>query len=77
MESVHVLSWIDTFDDLGLSDVLGQRELNQDAVDSIVGIQLIDAREQFDFTRAMRQIDRNRLDAALDAGRPLVAHVDG
>ena len=47
MESVNVLVGVDGVDHRGLVDVLGERELDQDAVDLGIAIQLANQGQQF------------------------------
>jgi len=77
MKPIHVLARVDALDDLGLADMLRQRQLNQDPVHRLIRIQGVDAREQLDLARRLGQVDRHRMDAALFAGSALVAHVHG
>ena len=46
MQAVDVLHRVDRPDHSGLVDVLGQRQLHEEAVDSLVGVQLLDLLEQ-------------------------------
>ena len=50
MEPIHILGWIDGRDDFVRIDLLWQRQLHQDAVDLLVGIELGDQIDQLGFT---------------------------
>ena len=55
MKSVDVLARIDGVDDALRIDVLGQRQLHQNAVDPVVGIKPGDQRQQLGFAGRRRQ----------------------
>ena len=55
MEAVDVLDRIDGADDAALVDLRGQRQLDEDAVDRVVGVQLGDEVEQLALGRLLRQ----------------------
>ena len=55
MEAVDVLDRIDGADDAALVDLRGQRQLDEDAVDRVVGVQLRDEVEQLALGRLLRQ----------------------
>ena len=69
------LAGIDRLDDAAVVDVVGQGHLHQDAVDRVVGVQLLDQRQQLGLGRGLGQVVARRDDAGLLAGEPLVAHV--
>src|SRR5690606_8351563 len=46
MESIYILRWIDGVDDLFLVDVIGEGELDEDAVHRVVGVQALDDGKQ-------------------------------
>ena len=57
-------------------DLLGQRQLHQDAVDVRIGVELGDELEQHLLGRVLGKLVLERLHADLDGLRGLVAHVD-
>ena len=76
MEAIDVLGRIDRLDDVAFVDVIGQRHLHQDAVDRVVGVHLLDQRQQLGLRGGVGQVVADRDDAAFLAGEALVAHVD-
>jgi hypothetical protein len=77
VETVDVLVRTDALDHrLGI-DVRRQRQLHQDAVDAVVGVEAVDQRQQFVLGRRGRQVVRHADHAGAFAGAFLVAHVDG
>ena len=76
METVDVLGRIDPARDGVLVHVRRKRQLDQDAVDLVVGIELVDQREQAFLVRPVRQPEVARLDASARGGLDLVADVD-
>ena len=76
VEAVDILAWVDALHHLGLADVLGQRQLHEDAVDRRVGVQAVDVRQELRLGGRARQVDGDGVDAAISAGGALVAHID-
>ncbi|MNN01984.1 hypothetical protein D3C81_1146200 [compost metagenome] len=76
MEAVDVLGRVDGLQHRGLVDVLGQRQLHQDAVHAGVGIQLGDQRQHLGGAGLGRQAVFQRADTRLAGAQHLVAHVD-
>ena len=56
MKTVYVLARIDRRDDTLWVDMFWQRQLHQNAVDRVVGIQARDQPQQFGFGRGGRQV---------------------
>ena len=76
MEAIDVLRRIDALDDRRAVDMPGQRQLHQDAVDTFVGVELIDQPEELGLRSSRRQVVGERDDADLITGATLAAHVD-
>ncbi len=76
VEPVHVLHRVDGADDLRLVDLGRHRRLDEDAVDRVVGVQLLDELEHFLLARVDRQPYVPRLDPRLRRGFVLAADVD-
>ena len=74
---VNVLVRVYGEDDLTLLDVGGQRQLDEDAVESGVGVELPHERDQLFLRGLLRQLERLAEHLRLVAGAALVAHVDG
>ena len=74
VQPVDVLRGIDRLDHLRLVEVVGQRQLDEDPVDGVVGIQVGEQREQLLLGRLGRQAHVLRVDA--DALRGLLLEVD-
>ena len=65
MEAVDVFDGLDGADHAQLADVLMERQLDEDAVDRVVGVQHSDPLEQFVLRRLVRQPDVGRANADL------------
>jgi hypothetical protein len=76
MEAVHVLHGRDRLDHAALVDLVGQRELDEDPGDALVGVQLVDEGEELILGDRSGRLVVKRLDPDLRAGLPLAAHVD-
>ncbi len=76
VEAVDVLQRIDPLDDLVFVDVIGQRQLHQDAVDRRVRVELVDQRQDVGFGRVGGQVVIARRDAGLFACAALVADIN-
>ena len=76
-QPVHVLGRVDQRRQLGVVQVVGQRQLEQDAVDARVGVQLGDQRRQVLARHVATRLVVEGLDAHLGAVLALHAHVDG
>ena len=76
VEAVDVLAGIDAQQHEMLVDVLGERQLNQDAVDLGIGVEAIDEREQVCLARLLGQADGLVMEARLSAGLAFHADVD-
>ena len=76
VDAVDVLRGVDRLDHAVLVDVVGQRQLDEDAVDVVVGVQLGDAREQLVLRRVGGQPEVARVDAGLRRGLLLQVDVD-
>ncbi|MNT93800.1 hypothetical protein D3C72_2353580 [compost metagenome] len=75
MEAVDVLGRVDGLQHRGFVDVLGQRQLHQDAVHRGVAIQLGDQRQHLGGAGLGRQAVFEGADARLAGAQHLVAHV--
>jgi hypothetical protein len=76
-EAVHVLRRIDQPDELVLVEVLGQRELEQDAVHAVVRVQRADQLRELLGHDVSARLVVERLDPDLGRVLPLHAHVHG
>ncbi len=76
VEAVDVLVRADALDHQGAVDVLGQRQLHQDAVDALVGIEPVDLGQQRLLRHLGVEVHRHRADAHGLGAAPLVAHID-
>ena len=77
MEAVHVLARVDPVDQaVGVRDAR-QRQLDQDAVDLGIGVELVDQGQQFGLGGAGRQVVIEGFDAHFLGRTALVAHVHG
>jgi hypothetical protein len=76
VEAVDVLHRGHRVDDALLVDAVGERELDEQAVDRVVGVQLLDEREQLGLGRRLRQPHVAGLDAHLLRRPVLAADVD-
>ena len=74
-QSVHILAIVDGREDGGLVDMRRQRELDDEAVDSRVGIEALDLTQQIGFADICLQGDTFSLEAYLLAGLDLVGYV--
>ena len=77
VEGVNVLVGIDTVDNLVFANMLGQRELNENAVNVRVGVKLIDLFEERILTRIGGHLDLIRVYAYFEATLVLISHVYG
>jgi hypothetical protein len=68
VKSVHVLFRIDRVDDPGIVQGRGQRQLHQDGVDVLAGVQLGDGFEHHGFRHVVRKIEFFHADARVGAG---------
>ncbi len=76
VKAVDVLVRIDGIDHgIGI-DLVGQGELDQDAVDAVVGVELFDQRQQLGLRGGVGQAVVEGLHAGLDDRLALVAHID-
>ena len=78
MEAVDVLLSADALEDLRLvrGNLLGQRQLHEDAMDLHVGVERIDLRDELVFCRRLGHLNDFGVDAERLARLVLVAHVD-
>ena len=76
MEAVDVLDRRDGADDPPLVHLLRQRQLDEDAGDALVGVQVCDEREQVGLGRLGGELVVERLDPYLLAGLLLAADVE-
>jgi hypothetical protein len=76
MKAIDVLVGADRLDDLRPVDVIWQWQLDEDAVDVVVGVELVDEVEKLRLARARGEVVRARDEADFLAGEALVAHVD-
>ncbi len=74
-QSVHILAVVDGRENGGFVDVRRQRELDDEAVDSRVGIEALDLTQQIGFADIGLEGDTFGLEAHLLAGFYLVGHV--
>ena len=77
MHAVDVLVRVYGEDDLPLLDVRGQGELDEDAVEAGVGVELPHEADELFLGGLLRQLDRLADHVRLVAGAALVPHVDG
>ena len=75
MEAIDVFRRMDALDDLRAADLPGQRQLHQDAIHPLVGVELIDQSEELGLRSQRRQVVGERHDADLFTGATLAAHV--
>jgi hypothetical protein len=71
MEAIDVFRRIDALDDRRAADVAGQRQLHQDAIDTLVGVELIDQRERLRLRSRCRQVVGEGNDATCSQARRL------
>ena len=76
-EAVDILGRVDQPDELVLVEVVGQRELEQDAVHAVVGVQVADQLGELLRRHVAAGLVVERLDAHLGGVLALHAHVDG
>ena len=76
VEAVDVLGGIDGPDHAVLVDLVGQRELDEDAGHPLVGVEVADEGEELVLARRHVELVVERLDAGLGAGLPLAPDVD-
>ena len=76
-EAVDVLGRVDQPDELVLVEVVGQRQLEQDAVHAVVGVQVADQLGELLRRHVAAGLVVERLDAHLGGVLALHAHVDG
>nr|CUV15163.1 protein of unknown function [Ralstonia solanacearum] len=76
VEAVDILFGRDGLQHLVAVDVLGQRQLDQDAVDARVAVQRVDAAEQVGLGQVGRVAVEDGQEAVVFARLDLVAHVD-
>ena len=76
MKGVDVLVGMNALGDLVDMDMLGQRQLHENALHHWVGIKAIDEREQFRLRGRGGQVERQRSHADVVGDLALVAHVD-
>ena len=76
VEAVHVLGVVDLLDDHGFIDVRRQRQLHQNAVHPLVGVQPVYQVQEGGLTGPRRKIVVERCDPHRVAGPAFVAHVD-
>ena len=78
METVDVLLWADALEDLRLMccNLLGQRQLHEDAVDLGISVERIDLGDELVLRRRLGHLNDFRVDAERLARLVLVAHVD-
>ena len=76
LQPVDVLRRSDRAQDPRLVDVIGQRQLDEDRVDLVVGVQRRDLREQILLARLRRQPDVVRVETGLERGLVLEPDVD-
>ena len=76
MEAVDILVGVDGLDDLEAVDVLGERHLDQDAVNGRIAIKFADEGEERCFAGFRRELVFDRLHADFDGLEGLVLDVD-
>ena len=76
MEPVDVLGRVDRVHHTVGVDPFRQRQLHEDPIDAWVEVERLDQREDLRLTGAHRQVVREGLDAGLERGLALVAHVN-
>ncbi len=76
VETVDILFRGDRLDDLVAVDVRRQRQLHQNAVDTRIAVQFVDARQQIGFRQIGRIAVERRAEAVVIARFDLIAHID-
>ena len=76
-QAVDVLRRVDQRDELVLVELVGQRQLQQDAVHAVVGVQLAEQLGELVRGDVAARLVVEGLDADLGRVLPLHAHVDG
>src|SRR5437762_7101989 len=76
MKTIHVLGWMDGFEDALGVDLLGKRELDQDAVDVVVVIQVLHNGEKFSRRNSRGRREEATREAKLLAGCNLALYVE-
>ena len=74
-EAVHVLLRRNRIDDRLVADVLRHRQLDEDAVNRGIDVQVLDELDEFFLGRRLRQTDLARIHARFRAGLLLRGHV--
>lgn len=77
MEAVNILARVDAMDQIAGVPVSGQRQLNKDAVDFRVRIQLVDQFRQLLLAGIRRKVVIKSLNSDFAAGLALVAYIHG
>ena len=77
MKSIHILGRVYGAQGGVLVDLFGQGQLQQDAVNFRIGVQVCDAGEQIPCCCAKGQRNQVRMQPGLGAGADLVSHVHG
>jgi hypothetical protein len=72
----RVLGRINGLQDHGAVDLFGQRQLHQDAIDAVIGIQARDHGQQFRLRGGVREAILEGTHAGLDRAASLAAHID-
>ena len=77
MEAIDVLARIDGADDAVFIEVFWKRELNEDAVDAGIGIQLGNDFEEILLGAILGEFDFGGVETEICAGASLGADIDG
>src|SRR3990167_2534243 len=76
METIDILQRVDGLEHAVLVDMVGQRQLNQDAVDCRVGVKPLDQLKQGGFARVGRQLVLDRANSGFLGAQHLVAYIN-
>ena len=75
MEAVYVLAVVDGLDDLLLIDMLGQRELHDEAIDIGILVQFVNTGQKLLFGDVVLKADEGALEATGLTGQHLILHI--
>ena len=75
METVDILAVVDGLDDLLLIDMLGQRELHDEAIDIGVLVQFVNTGQKLLFGDVVLKADEGALEATGLTGQHLILHI--
>ena len=76
MQPIDILARIDRFDDAGGVDLARERQLHEDAVDLVIGVEALDEREKLRQARGGGELVLEGAHARFDRLARLVGHID-